>query len=65
VARKIRYPKNSHPNPNDPRLKDVEKIKNLYKKWLIEIEKVGLEEARKQKIYPFNNTKYNWSMDPE
>ena len=65
VARKIRYPKNSHPNPNDPRLKDVKKIKNLYKKWLIKIEQVGLEEARKQKIYPFNNTKYNWSMDPE
>ena len=63
LAKKKKYHKNYKNNPNDPRLKDVKKIIKLYNKWLIEIEKVGLEAARIQKIYPFNNTKYKWSMD--
>jgi hypothetical protein len=63
LAKKKKYHKNYKNNPNDPRMKDVKKIKKLYSKWLIEIEKVGLEGARKQNISPFKNTKYKWSMD--
>ena len=41
---------------------DFKKIYKLYLKWINKIELVGLKEARKQKISPFNHTKYEWRL---
>jgi len=52
------YTKNSVELSNS----DLKKIYKLYLKWIRKVELIGLKEARKQKISPFNHTKYEWIL---
>lgn len=40
----------------------LKEITKLYEIWLIKVNELGLEEARKQNVNPFSNTEFKWEL---